>query len=143
MIVPSATRPLQWIRDLNLFKSDASDAETIRIERWSSWIYIVGFLAILSFFSVYTALGQQITTVTVSNPSLASFELLQEKYPATLHCPCSTTSIRRSTFVQAQTTFHQVNQISEQCSVLTDSFLLQDMLKFIRNRRVDQSFFPC
>jgi hypothetical protein len=108
MMIPCVDRLRQWIRRMNIFESGSVDEETVQIERWSSWIYIVLFIAILEILSMYTGLGHQTTTVTINDPSYTTFESLQQKYPLTLQCPCSITSSQLSTFVQTDVTYHQV-----------------------------------
>ena len=108
MLLLFVHRLRHWIGRINLFESGSSEEATIRTQRWSSWIYVVLFLIILSILSVYTAMEDHITTVSIENPSYNVFQSLQQTYPLTLHCPCSVTSNQLSTFVQARVTFHQV-----------------------------------
>ena len=108
IMILSFDRLRQWIREMNIFESDSSDEETVQVERRSSWIYIALFIAILGVLSMYTGLGLQTTTVTIHDPSYNTFGSLQQKYPLTLHCPCSITSNQLSTFTRINVTFHQV-----------------------------------
>ena len=98
----------QWVVHFNIFSSGSTDRKIVRVERWSSRTYLVLLSVALIGLSLYTAFTRQTTTVEVENPSYTTFQLLQEKYPNTLRCPCSNTGVKFSTFAQMYARFHQV-----------------------------------
>lgn len=97
-----------WFVELNLFESGREETETVRRERWSTRIYLVLLIAILFVMALYKGLGNQTSQITVKRPSQALFESLDQKYPNTLYCPCSTIAINYATFIRIQPTYHQV-----------------------------------
>ena len=101
-------RTERWFQGVNIFKSGTLDQKKLQGERWSSWIYIVLFIAILGALSVYTGLRRQTTSVTVDYPSYSTFKSLQKTYSNTLQCPCSNTAVQYSSYTQIRSTFHQV-----------------------------------
>lgn len=108
MTVSFIHRLWQQISRWNIFESGSMDDETVRTERWSSWIYIILLIFVLLILSALTGLERQTATVTVESPSFSQFESLQEQYPETLRCPCSVAYNQWSTFVQINISFHQV-----------------------------------
>ena len=105
-------RILEYLRrkiiDFNIFASGSTDRKVVKVERWSSRTYLVLLSVTLIALTLYTAFTRQTTTVEVKNPSYITFQLLQEKYPNTLRCPCSNTGVKYSTFAQMHARFHQV-----------------------------------
>lgn len=97
-----------WLGQINFFSTGSQNRQSILIQRWSSWIYIILFTTVILFLLVYTALGKKSTMVTTTVHSYAMFESLLERYPKTLKCPCSVMSIPMSKFIQIEPRYHQV-----------------------------------
>ncbi|CAF1458347.1 unnamed protein product [Adineta steineri] len=57
---------------------------------------------------VYTIVVEQNQVITVSNPSLDTYEQLYNDYPTTLYCPCSQISIPNKVFLNVTFVLHQV-----------------------------------
>lgn len=98
----------RWLVELNLFENGSTDVEVIRQERWSSRANILLLLMILCCIAIYVGFDNQTTRVTVKNPTYDMFLSLQEKYLATLKCPCSKIGIKYETFLQLKPSYHQV-----------------------------------
>ena len=57
---------------------------------------------------LFTSFSTQMSTMTVDNPSLTTYQNLQISYPNSLRCPCSMTKISYERFVSLSPTYHQV-----------------------------------
>jgi hypothetical protein len=68
------------------------------------------FASLGAFFSfaLFTLLATRTATILVPNPSLDNYTALQDLYPNTLKCPCSTMTIPHRTFISLSPTLHQV-----------------------------------
>lgn len=93
---------------INLFESGSDDEDTIRKERYSSWIYIILFIGILTILISYTSFTEYTTSVTVEEPSKDAFESLMLKYSDTLQCPCTAAFGDYLAFVELKPIYHQV-----------------------------------
>lgn len=56
----------------------------------------------------FISLSTETVTITVSNPSLITYNNLQVLYSNTLRCPCSTTAIPYERFISLSPVLHQV-----------------------------------
>ncbi|CAF5099107.1 unnamed protein product, partial [Rotaria sp. Silwood1] len=64
-----------------------------------------------------TLLSWQEIIITIHNPSLKTYQKLQDKYSTTLNCPCLINTMSYKQFIIAETTMHQIcssDFISEQ-----------------------------
>lgn len=57
---------------------------------------------------VFTALSNETVIITISNPSLATYNSLENIYSTTLHCPCANKTISQQIFLSFSPTFHQI-----------------------------------
>ena len=94
----------------NIFKSGSDDPELVAVERWSSRIYFILFVAVVGLLAIYTAVQKEQTLVKIDHPSVPVFESLYKRYPYTLRCPCLKTNIRQSKFIGGRWRLHQVCQ---------------------------------
>lgn len=67
-------------------------------------VLLDSFLVLLLF----TSLSTQVITITVPNPSLNTYNDLQNLYSNSLRCPCSTMTIPYQNFISMSPTLHQV-----------------------------------
>jgi hypothetical protein len=74
----------------------------------STRLYITFFSIALLLLILFTGLTVQARIVTIISPSLTDFEHLTNKYPSTLSCPCSQTSISHGQFLTFDPQYHQV-----------------------------------
>ncbi|CAF1199605.1 unnamed protein product [Adineta steineri] len=71
--------------------------------------YIIFFLIALLVIIIFTALHLHIHSITISSPTLSTFESLQDQYSSSLSCPCSQITIRYANFVTVEPrNYHQV-----------------------------------
>lgn len=68
------------------------------------YIFIGSFIVLVFFISLST----ETVTITVSNPTLETYNNLQESYSTTLRCPCSTTIIPYQSFLTLSPILHQI-----------------------------------
>ena len=59
-------------------------------------------------FGLFHSLNEEMATISVTNPSLISYETLHISYPSTLKCSCSTKTIPYTNFLSLSPTIHQV-----------------------------------
>ncbi|CAF1057497.1 unnamed protein product [Adineta steineri] len=71
--------------------------------------YVIFVLIALLVIIIFSALNLQIHLITISTPTLSTFESLQDQYPSSLSCPCSQITIQYSTFATVEPkNYHQV-----------------------------------
>ncbi|CAF4106479.1 unnamed protein product [Adineta steineri] len=71
--------------------------------------YTVFLLIALVVIIIFTALHLHIHSITISSPTLSTFESLQHQYSSSLSCPCSQITIRYANFVTVEPrNYHQV-----------------------------------
>lgn len=108
MITALKTRIQNYFVHMNLFYSGSNVEEVIQREKWSTRIYIALFIKTIFILFLLICFGNEAKMVTVKNPSYAMFNALQQQYPDTLQCPCSTISLPYSKFIQIKPKYHQV-----------------------------------
>ncbi|CAF1641592.1 unnamed protein product, partial [Adineta ricciae] len=111
--------------ELNFFKRNVTDEYELRIQRWSTRLYIILlFIAMLILF-VYTILQIDSIQITIDNPSLTTYTDLYEKY-GNIKCPCTDIAITYRTFLTLSPTYHQV------CS---SDLVSDEWIQFLYDRR--------
>lgn len=101
------TRFQRFFRDLNLFKTSNQDEHHLRIERWSTRLYIPLLFIVLLILLFYTILETHSEQIQIRNPTLSTYLSLYEKSPD-LKCPCTEISISYEKFLELSPLFHQV-----------------------------------
>ncbi|UJR24406.1 hypothetical protein I4U23_005783 [Adineta vaga] len=109
-------RLYEWLSTYNLFitELDVNDDDqedsvaVVRHQRYTTWFYVLLLLMSLYviFFVSFTRPHPRTIIVTDVTPSI--FNELRLKYPTTLSCPCSKTTISFQTFVSNSFTFHPI-----------------------------------
>ncbi|CAF4908050.1 unnamed protein product, partial [Rotaria sp. Silwood1] len=122
---------IDYLKDLNFYKSNSNDIETIYKERLSARLFISLLFIIMICIIIYSSLLLRTVNMTVRNPSEKKFKDIYDKYPNTLTCPCSYTSPQYSEFANFQVTVHEV------CNSV---FISQQWINEIYNANV--SFIP-
>lgn len=134
------TRLKQPIITLNLFDTQSTDPQIIKLERWSTRIYLLLLCFTLTSFISYTATRVQVITNTVHTPSLTKYlDLYYSPYSTTLTCPCSSITINHKNFIQVNYTLHPV------CSseyILNKSFRESLFVNGFSNRTDYQMIWP-
>jgi hypothetical protein len=75
-------------------------------------VYIILLVVSVIILAFYSSITVHIKSVTVSMPSVATFERLYELYPLTLICPCSQVAVPHNKMITfSQPRFHQVKTI--------------------------------
>ena len=101
---------LPKVTNLNWFYDGRkSTAGTLRREIYGTRLYLLLLTSGLAGGLFYNALIENTVSVTVDRPTQSIYEQLVKSHGAsTLKCPCSEISISYGSFVQIQTTLHQV-----------------------------------
>ncbi|CAF4111614.1 unnamed protein product [Rotaria sp. Silwood2] len=99
-------RVIGHIGKLNFYKDNTSFSLVEQI--LATRIYIVLFALSVLILLIFTGTSAQTRVVTVSSPSLTTFEQLSTDYPSTLSCPCSQISIPYDRFLAFSPEYHQV-----------------------------------
>ena len=95
---------LNWFYD-----GRKSSAGTLRREIYETRLYLLLLTSVLAGSLFYNSLIENTISVTVDWPRLSMYEQLVKSHGASaLKCPCSDISISYGSFVQIQTTLHQV-----------------------------------
>jgi hypothetical protein len=55
-----------------------------------------------------TLLSWQTKVVTINNPSLETYEELENKYSTFVNCPCSTNTMSYKNFILPETSMHEI-----------------------------------
>ena len=105
-------RTLQWLIKLNLFRdnneSNVGNEQTLRDQLLSTRVYLILLSASFIVLILFSNLTNKTISVTVSKPSLDTFEHLQATFLNTLSCPCENIAVPYSSFLSFKFTYHQV-----------------------------------
>ncbi|CAF1074309.1 unnamed protein product [Adineta steineri] len=99
-------RLFQFISEINLFETDATDNISIRIQRLTTWFFISTFTTSLLIVTIYASLYAGEVHITIQNPTIDLYAELAAKY--SIECDCSETSIPHKEFISLQPIYHQV-----------------------------------
>ncbi|CAF1350011.1 unnamed protein product, partial [Adineta ricciae] len=101
--------PIQSLKHLNLFKNIHDRTEiSIKQQRIITRVYLILLSGLICCLCLYTIFSKEIITITVSNPSMAMYESLENIYLTTVQCPCSNKTISHRIFMSFSPTFHQI-----------------------------------
>ncbi|CAF1118796.1 unnamed protein product [Adineta ricciae] len=101
----------KWITTLSLFKTIPvnNDPRIIRRNRRTTRIYLILLITAFSLLIAYTLLKQEMVTIVIEYPSLATYQQLFLEHSLTLHCPCSNMSIKYSKIItRLQPEYHEI-----------------------------------
>ncbi|CAF1041718.1 unnamed protein product [Adineta steineri] len=99
-------RLFQFISEINLFETDATDTISIRTQRLCTWFFISIFTACLLIVTVYASLHTDMIRIEIKNPTIDIYEKVAAKY--SMECDCSETSVPHKEFISLQPIYHQV-----------------------------------
>ncbi|UJR15994.1 hypothetical protein I4U23_002913 [Adineta vaga] len=87
---------------------DHRSPDDIKQQKITTRVYL--FLLACSFMILitFTSLETQVVSITVSNPSLTTYNKLEKLYSDTLRCPCSITAVPYDRFMTLSPTLHQI-----------------------------------
>ena len=115
---------------LNLFESDSTDGQMIEVERWSTRLYLIAMLLLLSISSIISLSMVHSIDGYAAYPTQKTFEQLVEDHPSTLKCPCTQLSIAYGLFSQVNVQFHQVCSSSFVSAKWIQSIWIDDYYSF-------------
>jgi hypothetical protein len=95
---------------LNLFYHRHQSTElTLKQERHSTRLYLILLIMSMLILLFYYSLSYSFVTMTIDNPTQRMYEKLRQSNDISfLQCPCTHFSIAYGTFVQANTTLHNI-----------------------------------
>jgi hypothetical protein len=97
---------IQWLTELNLFETNATDDRSVQIQRWSTRFYICALTLAVFILSIYTLLTVVSERIEIHHPTFNVYKKLSVKYSP--KCPCSNVSVPYGQFVQLAPSYHQV-----------------------------------
>ncbi|CAF0770891.1 unnamed protein product [Adineta steineri] len=98
-----------FLFNLNFFSdSDENSEWHLYGQRLSTRFFIISIIIAFSILIVYGSTYSVTKTIIINKPSIDVYYTLQDKYPQTLACPCSSTTNEHSQFISFQPTLHTV-----------------------------------
>ncbi|CAF1277980.1 unnamed protein product [Adineta steineri] len=94
--------------ELNIFKHSSDTDRQTKFQRYATRLYIFLLIDSMIIIIIYVFLQKSIQLKTISYPTEFQFTQLQEKYPRSLSCSCSSISISYSNFTIIQPQYHQL-----------------------------------
>ena len=105
-------RTLQWLIKLNLFgganENGIENEQTLRDQLLNTRVYLILLSVSFIVFILLSSFTNRTVSVTVSKPSLDTFEHLQAMFLDTISCPCQNIAVPYSSFLSFKFTYHQV-----------------------------------
>ena len=99
---------LKLLREANIFKRYPSNDRQIRYQRYATQLYIYLLGVSVTVLAVYTLLSESTYRETVFNPAESEYLRLEQAYPSTLSCPCTSIVMPYSTFISIEPHYHQL-----------------------------------
>ncbi|CAF1165270.1 unnamed protein product [Adineta steineri] len=96
--------------ELNIFKQSSNTDRQTKFQRYATRLYIFLLIGSMIIITIYVFLQKSIQSKTIFYPTESQFSQLQEKYPRSLSCPCSSILISYSNFTTIQPQYHQLCQ---------------------------------
>ncbi|CAF4019825.1 unnamed protein product [Adineta steineri] len=98
-----------FLLNLNFFSDpDKNNDWHLYGQRLSTRFFIISIIIAFSILIVYGSTYSVTKTIIINKPSVDVYYTLQNKYPQTLTCPCSSTTNEHSQFISFQPTQHPV-----------------------------------
>ena len=94
--------------ELNIFKRYPSNDRQVRYQHYATRLYILLISISLVILSLYFLLIKQVHQETIFNLNEFHYLKLEELYPNSLLCPCSSISIPYNNFITIQPEYHQI-----------------------------------
>ncbi|CAF1305597.1 unnamed protein product [Adineta ricciae] len=100
---------VQLLKQLNLFKNVNHRTESsLKQQRIITRVYLILLIGSICVLCLFNSLSSEIATTAVSNPSLATYNLLEMKYSTELRCPCANKTMSYRTFISLSPVLHQI-----------------------------------
>ncbi|UJR24147.1 hypothetical protein I4U23_027113 [Adineta vaga] len=93
--------------ELNLFKRNTIDEHELRIQRWSTRLYLILLIITMMILFFYTILQIETRQIILEHPSLMTYIDIYEKY-GNIKCPCTDISIPYRIFLVLSPIYHQI-----------------------------------
>ena len=122
---------IRWLLEINLFETNETDNNNLRIQHWSTRLYILVLGIVLLILSVYAALHAVVLQMEIKNPSVGLYREVQDRY--SLECFCSHDSKRYGDFIQLRPIYHQI------CS---SDFVKQEWINYLFDLTKTPFYFP-
>ncbi|CAF0788937.1 unnamed protein product [Adineta steineri] len=94
--------------ELNIFKQSSNTDRQTKFQRYGTRLYLFFLIGSMIIITIYVFLQKSIQSKTIFYPTESQFTQLQEKYPRSLSCPCSSVSIPYSNFTTIEPQYHQL-----------------------------------
>ncbi|CAF1368789.1 unnamed protein product [Rotaria sp. Silwood1] len=109
-IIVTVRKTMKHVATLNIFDDAASRSNpfNFRTAIISTRFYFVLLILSLITLVIFTSLSNENISITIRNPSEASYEYLLNTYSRTLSCQCSRTTIPYSDFTSTDIKYHPV-----------------------------------
>lgn len=102
-------------------------------EQQTTRVFLILLILSSAILILYVGLSKRVNVYTVNKPSLEMFEQLQEKYPHTLQCPCTTVSMPYSTVMNIDLKLHQMCSSEFISPAFIGQFFYFDQTKYYKN----------
>lgn len=93
--------------DYNIFDTNSTDETIIRIQRWSTRLYILALTLAMMVLIFYTIFHVSVTQFQIEKPSLSTYLYFYNQHP-NIQCPCTQISTSYSQFLQLSPSFNQI-----------------------------------
>jgi hypothetical protein len=93
--------------EYNVFDTNSTDESIIRIQRWSTRLYILVLWLAMTVLLFYTTLHVSSNQIQIKNPSLSIYLNLYDQHQD-ITCPCTQISTSYQEFVQLSTSYNQI-----------------------------------
>ncbi|CAF3968433.1 unnamed protein product [Adineta steineri] len=100
-------RLFQFISEINLFETDATDTISIRTQRLCTWFFISILTTCLLIVTIYASVHADMIRIEIKNPTIDLYEKLAANNYS-IECDCSETSVPHKDFISLQPIYHQV-----------------------------------
>ena len=98
----------RFIIELNLFKTDVTNPQTIKIQRWSTRIHTILLFCAMCILLVYNASTVKTQQIEVKHPSFETYYKLKNAYDTDIKCPCAQISAPYRSFLQLVPVYHEI-----------------------------------
>ena len=94
--------------ELNFYSDPSDDARTTQKGRIATRLYIIIFFCSIIVLTFYSSLRYSTETISVSEPSLLDYLLLEKSISERLTCPCTNIAVTQSSFISFSSKLHQL-----------------------------------
>lgn len=128
------TKIKQYLLVLNIFREDYDDPTDIQLaddQILSTRLFLVTLIITLFTLILYSSIVFKTQQETIHQPTEIQVNNLQQLYPFSLSCTCSSSSVLYDTFVSIEIYYHQL---------CTSLFVSQQWMDLLDNALYDESY---